>query len=57
MIEKLGDRCLYIVEQSGQMGIFLYFCLLSAATPPHKLFPIIRQIHFIGAIFFKKKNN
>jgi len=49
MIEKLGDRCLYIVEQTGQMGVFLYFCLLNAARPPYKLFPIIRQIHFIGA--------
>jgi len=49
MIEKLGDRCLYIVEQTGQMGVFLYICLLSAAKPPYKLFPIIRQIHFIGS--------
>ena len=48
MIEKLGREFLFLVQQSGRMGIFLYQCLLNSLIPPHKLTAIIRQIYFIG---------
>jgi phospholipid/cholesterol/gamma-HCH transport system permease protein len=48
-IEKLGDYTLYYVEQAGLMGMFLFSCLGKILTPPYQIFPIIKQIHFIGA--------
>ncbi len=48
-VEKLGDECLYFLEQAGRMGIFLFACLANIFKPPYKVRPIIRQIHFIGA--------
>lgn len=47
--EKLGDYGLYYHEQAGRMGIFLFACLWRMITPPYKVFPAVRQIHFIGA--------
>lgn len=49
LFEKLGDYTLYYLEQAGRMGIFLFQTLWRILTPPYKIFPIIRQIHFIGA--------
>jgi len=49
LIEKLGGNTLYFTEQVGRMGLFLGVCLISFLRPPYRLFPIIRQIHFIGA--------
>ncbi len=48
-IEKLGDQALYFVELWGQLGMFLLTALGKALQPPYRLFPITRQIHFIGA--------
>lgn len=48
-VDRLGDRGLYILEQTGLIGIFLFTCLLKVFQPPYKLFPIAKQIHFIGA--------
>ena len=48
IIEKLGDNLLYVVEQAGMMGIFLFTCLARVITPPYRLHPVIKQIHFIG---------
>jgi phospholipid/cholesterol/gamma-HCH transport system permease protein len=48
MFERLGDQCLFILEQLGRMGLFLGLCLLSIFKPPYKIYPILRQIHFIG---------
>lgn len=48
-LEKLGDNFLYFVEHTGRMGIFLIACIVSMLKPPYKFFPVIRQIHFIGA--------
>ncbi len=31
------------------MGIFLGACLVSIVKPPYKIFPIVRQVQFIGA--------
>ena len=33
----------------GTSGIFLFTTLLRAILPPYKLYPLIKQIHFIGA--------
>jgi phospholipid/cholesterol/gamma-HCH transport system permease protein len=46
--EKLGDSCLSFLEQSGRMGIFLFSCLLNLIKPPYPIFPVIKQVHFIG---------
>jgi len=48
LFEKLGDQCLFVLEQLGRMGLFLAVCLLSIFKPPYKLRPILRQINFIG---------
>ncbi|BCR05630.1 ABC transporter permease [Desulfuromonas versatilis] len=49
VFEKIGDECLYFLEQAGRMGIFLGACLVSILRPPYKIFPIVRQVQFIGA--------
>jgi len=48
-VERLGEEALYQLEQAGRMGIFLVACLWSVVRPPYKLYPVLRQIHFIGA--------
>lgn len=48
-IERLGDRTLYFVELWGQMGLFLLTTLASALRPPYPIYPIVKQLHFIGA--------
>ncbi len=48
-LEKVGDECLYFLEQAGRMGVFLVFCLISLLIPPYKPQAIVKQIHFIGA--------
>lgn len=48
-IERIGDQALYFVSLWGQMGLFLLTTLGKALAPPYRLFPITRQIHFIGA--------
>ena len=48
-LENLGDRTLYLLEQSGRMGMFLGACLLQLLRPPYPLRRILRQIHFVGA--------
>lgn len=49
IIEKLGDECLYFLEEVGRIGIFFFTCLMNVITPPYKIYPILKQIHFIGA--------
>ena len=49
LFEKLGDKCLYVLEQFGRMGIFLFVCVFSIFKPPYKIFPVARQVHFIGS--------
>lgn len=48
-IETIGANTLYYLGQGGRMGVFLFNSLVSIASPPYKLFPIIKQILFIGA--------
>jgi len=47
-IERLGDNALYTVERTGLMGVFIASCLAKAVTPPYRLYPIMKQLHFIG---------
>lgn len=46
---RLGDEVLDRLEQAGRMGVLLTACLWSMLRPPYKVYPILRQIHFIGA--------
>ena len=46
--EKIGDNALYQVNQTGRMGIFLFYSLLSIIKPPYKIFAIVKQIYVIG---------
>jgi len=49
LLEKLGDDVLFHLERLGALGIFLGRCLVSVIRPPYKVFPIVRQIQFIGS--------
>lgn len=49
LFEQIGDRTLNYLREIGRMGIFFYGSLVSIATPPYRLFPVIKQIEFIGA--------
>ena len=49
LLHRLGDHALHFVEQAGWLGIFLANTLLRVVTPPFRLMPIVKQIHFIGA--------
>lgn len=48
-IERLGGGCLAVVERVGLLGIFLVQALVRGLWPPYRLYPISKQIHFIGA--------
>ncbi|GBE04791.1 putative phospholipid ABC transporter permease protein MlaE [bacterium BMS3Abin10] len=48
--EKLGDTALYYLDQTGRMGIFLFFSVASIFKPPYKISPIIKQVYIIGAL-------
>lgn len=47
-IEKLGYETLGFLEAAGRMGLFLGRALSSIFSKQFKLFPVVRQIHFIG---------
>ena len=38
-----------VLPSSRPMGVFIASCLTRAVTPPFRWFPILKQIHFIGA--------
>lgn len=48
-IETLGDLTLYHVAGLGRMGVFLAVCVYQFFKPPYRIYPIVRQIRFIGA--------
>ncbi len=48
-LEKLGSDFLYFLEQIGRMGIFLATVIVAIFKPPYSLYPILRQVHFIGS--------
>lgn len=49
LLEKVGSDALWYLQSTGRMGLFLLRTLASIFQPPFKIFPIIRQVHFIGA--------
>ncbi|NJC88770.1 MAG: ABC transporter permease [Desulfuromonas sp.] len=49
LLEKLGYETLWLLETTGRMGLFLVRALVSIFGKSFKLFPVVRQIHFIGA--------
>jgi len=49
IFEKVGDEALYLIDQVGRMGVFLFSCLVNIVRPPYKLYPVVRQINFIGS--------
>jgi len=49
IFERLGEEALYFLGQAGRMGTFLAACLWNVIRPPYKIYPVVRQIHFIGA--------
>lgn len=44
-----GMYFLNLMERLGRSGIFLCITLIRTLTPPYKIGPIIKQMHFIGA--------
>lgn len=48
-IENLGTSALAAIEQTGRTFILLVVVAWKLLHPPYRLFPIIRQIYFIGA--------
>ena len=48
-MQRLGGNTLHCIEQAGWLGIFLGNTLMRVVTPPYRVGPIIKQIHFIGA--------
>ncbi len=48
-VARLGNNVFYYVEQTGMMMLFLLQAFGRILTPPYRLAPIVRQIHFIGA--------
>ena len=49
MLEKIGFETLWFLESAGRMGLFLARTLSSIFAEPFKIYPVVRQIHFIGA--------
>jgi phospholipid/cholesterol/gamma-HCH transport system permease protein len=49
LIEKLGYETLWFLESVGRMGLFLARTIASLFSRPFKIYPVVRQIHFIGA--------
>lgn len=48
-LEKIGGEFLYFLQNLGRMGVFLSVVVVNIFRPPFRLYPIIKQIHFIGA--------
>lgn len=48
-LEKLGDKVLNLLQRSGMVLLLLMSCLGKIVTPPYRLAPIVKQVHFIGA--------
>lgn len=48
-IESLGSNVLAGIEQTGRTFNLLLLVLWQVVRPPYRLYPIVRQIYFIGA--------
>jgi phospholipid/cholesterol/gamma-HCH transport system permease protein len=49
VLTNLGANVLYAVQRVGMLSLFLVTVLSRAVTPPIRLRPILKQVHFIGA--------
>jgi len=49
ILTKIIDTLTDFTERLGRAGIFLVMSINRIITPPYKLYPVIKQIHFIGA--------
>ncbi|MGD8631903.1 MAG: ABC transporter permease, partial [Gammaproteobacteria bacterium] len=49
LIEKIGSEFLYLLENTGRMGMFFTAAVINVFKPPYTIHPIIRQIYFFGA--------
>ena len=49
VLERIGFETLWFLESAGRMGLFLTRTLASVFKRPFKVYPVIRQMHFIGA--------
>ena len=49
LLTQLGGHVLFSVQRTGMLTLFLMTAVSKAVTPPYRLHPILRQIHFIGA--------
>ena len=49
ILDKIGGDALYFLNQAGLLTIFLFTTLQRMVVPPYRLFPVVKQIHFIGA--------
>ena len=45
ILDRIADR----IARLGRAGLFLAAGLWQGLTPPYRLYPLLRQIHFIGA--------
>lgn len=49
MLNKLINNLVDITLRIGRSGVFLVNGIWKIVTPPYKLFPVLKQLHFIGA--------
>ncbi len=49
MVTALGAWTIKQLNDLGRVGRFLLRCLFQIIVPPYKLWPMVQQIHFIGA--------
>lgn len=49
MVNTLLAHLLEYVQQIGRCGLFLGNGIWKIITPPYRLFPVLKQLHFIGA--------
>ncbi len=50
-LEKLGELCLFYLNQAGRLGIFLFSSILNIVRPPYsKISQIIKDIYIIGTL-------
>jgi phospholipid/cholesterol/gamma-HCH transport system permease protein len=46
---RIADRIADAIARLGRAGVFLAAGLWGALSPPYRFYPLVRQIHFIGA--------
>jgi phospholipid/cholesterol/gamma-HCH transport system permease protein len=49
MLHRVINSLVDISMRTGRAGLFLINASWKVLTPPYKLFPILKQLYFIGA--------